>query len=263
MSKHDQPDGLNIPNPLYYTGRLMKKLDGGIVACITGVVAMSMLMPSFEENLKLDVDPSTDTAQEEALMTEHQQDLAALKTQKLALDVAQSQHAYAVDQGTATHDDSDKLGQLEEAFEQQAHKELRDIYLQGVTDQGPTLGEDSFASLHETFMSIASGDIDFKAAGYQTEINPHALHEAFAELGTPKGKSTLAQHNDMQEINEYLYDERNAGDAGSALAGVGTAAATMILTLILYILGENKLATQPKKIPLGRKRKHISGNIKH
>lgn len=263
MSKNDQPDGINIPNPLYYTGRIMKKLDGGIVAGITGMVAMSMLMPQFEDSFKLDIDTSTDTAQEEALLTEHQQDLAALKTQKLALDVAQSQHAYAVDQGTATQDDSDKLLQLEDAFEQQAHKELRDIYLQGVTDKGPTLGEDNFASLHETFMSIASEDIDFKAAGYQTEINPHALHEALDDLGTPKGQSTLAQHNDMQEINAYLYDERHAGEISGSLAGVGTAAVTMLLTLVLYILGENKLGSQPKRIPLGRRKKHISGNIKH
>lgn len=256
-------NNIQIPNPLHYLGRGMKKIDGGIVAGITGMVVMTMVMPEFEDSMKLDVDASVDKTQQEALMAEHTQDLAALNTQKLELNIAQSQHAYAVDQGTATAEGTEALNQLEDAFEQQAHKELRDIYLKGATENGTTIGEENFASLHETFMEIASEDLDLKAAGYQTEINPHALHEAFDELGTPKGQSKLAQHNDMQAINDYLYDERHAGEFGGSLAGAVTGLTTMILTLFLYILGERNLPKQPKRIPLGRRKKHISGNIKH
>lgn len=262
----DEEKKLSIPNPLHYTGRFLEAGDHAPAVILT--IASAMTAGIFagigtHDALQYDVDAGTEMQAE--LLAEHQQDLADLKAQKLQLDLVQAQHAIKVNQNTATDAETAELGTLQEAFEEQAHKELMDIYLQGASNDGAALGEAEFANLHKSFMDIAAEEMDFEGMGYETTINPDALHEMLEDVDLSKTSSSVfAQHNAMQEINQKLHDERSQGEGMGLLVGFAGGIGSLIATMFLLIVGGDKLTEQPSRIQLGRRRKrHMPKNMNH
>ncbi len=263
---NESENSVKVPNPVHYTGRALR--FGGILpfvtAACTGLLGGAYTAVSLDQAVFADDIDNVGSAQQEELVAEHQRDLTALKTQKLELSLAEAQFDLNKDQGNTTAEDAAALTQLQDDFEQQAHKELMDLYLQGASNDGAGISEQDFYALHDTFLKATEGQIDFEAMGYDPDVEHGALDDALARVDIPEDGSKFAQHNTMQEMNEYMAEQTNNGNGIVTFTFFST---TFLLGNIIFNLlmgAGNMMADTSRKIPVGRRKKrHLSGNIKH
>ena len=263
---NESENSVKVPNPVHYTGRVLR--FGGILpwvtAACTGLIGGAYTAINVEQAFFAEDIDNVGSAQQEELVAEHQRDLTALKTQKLELSLAEAQFDLNKDQGQTTAEDAATITQLQDDFEEQAHKELMDLYLQGANNDGAGIGEQDFEDLHDTFLKATEGQIDFEAMGYNPNVEPGALDDALARFDIPEDGSKFTQHNTMQEMNEYMAEQKNDG---SEIVTFTFFSATFFLGNIIFQLlmgAGNKMANTSQNLPIGRRKKrHLSGNIKH
>lgn len=259
----EQAKDIKVPNPAHYVGRVIENeavstITSMIAAVTVGVFAGSSIHSAFQEDM--------DEAQADngaIVLAQHTQDLADLNVQKLQLDLAQAEYALASTTGTAETTTKQELNSLQDAFTEQAHKELVDLYLEGATSEGAAIGEQDFANLHKTFVDIVAEDVDLEELGYNTDIEPAVLHDALSRIDLPESGSMIARHNAVQDANTYMNEQAHDGELLTGLGGVVSGFATMILVMVLSMVGGEKLSNTPSRIAINRRKRHAPKNIKH
>lgn len=258
-----QPEekSIKIPNPVHYTGKFVEAISlaapivvGFTVAGMTG----GFISDSFQDEID-----NVGSSEQQELVAEHQADLQALKKQKLQLDIAQAEHAYQVEFGDAAGSTA-TVQSLQDAFTEQAQKELIDLYLQGATSEGAGIGEQDFKDLHKVFLEITQEDVDLEAMGYQKNISVGILDEALANTNIPENSNDIQRYNAMKQINDIMHDEANDGVGFVILGWLASFLFGTILSGAAFIGAGEKMSQQSSTITLGRKRKrHQPKNIKH
>lgn len=258
-----QPEekSIKVPNPVHYTGKFVEAISfaapivvGFTVAGMTG----SFIADSFQDEID-----NVGSAEQQELVAEHEADLLDLKKQKLQLDIAQAEHAYQKVFGDASSS-AVQLQSLQDAFTEQAQKELMDLYLQGATSEGAGIGEQDFQELHKTFLSITQEDVDLKAMGYQKDISVGILDEALVNTNIPDNSNDIERYNAMKQINDIMHDETTDGYGFAALGWLASFLVSTVVSAGMLIGAGDKMSKQSPKITLGRRRtRHQPRNMKH
>ena len=252
---------VKIPNPVHYTGKFFEVISiGGPM--VTGVLVAGMTGNLISDSFQDDID-NVGSSEQQELVAEHQADLQALKKQKLELDIAQAEHAYQVEFGDAAGSTA-TVQSLQDAFTEQAQKELMDLYLQGATAEGAGIGEQDFQELHKTFLSITQEDVDLQAMGYQKDISVGILDEALSNTNISETSNDIERFNAMKQINQIMHEETTDGAGFAFLGWVGSFLVSAFLSGALFMGAGDKMSKQSSTITLGRRRKrHQPKNIKH
>ena len=163
------------------------------------------------------------TAQAEEVLDEHQASFAELQDMKTEIGLYEAR--------TNLGGSSDELNTLKDQFATQAVNTYLDLYLDGATQDGAAISEQTFAELRKTFTETIAPPSEL---GFNDNIEIGMLDEILAQnnlsAATDMEKYKKATALDQQMADSYV---ENANDGVKVAVGFG---ASMLSAILLFLI---------------------------
>lgn len=179
------------------------------------------------------------TAQAEEVLAEHQATFSELQDMKTEIGLYEAR----MNLGGS----SDELNTLKDQFATQAVNAYLDLYLDGATQGGAAISEQTFAELRTEFTETIAPPSEL---GFNDNIEVGMLDETLAQTdlsaATDQEKYKTVMSLDQQMADSY---EENMNDGSKAAIGFGGSMLGALILLLICAPFSNSLATRWREQP--------------
>lgn len=202
---------------------------------VASAISTALIMTSFPLVMDEHVNAPDDTGTEmsASVLAEHQADFSTLKDMRADIEVLEAK--------AAVSGSTDELSTLKEEFADKALNTYLDLYLDGASQDGAAISEQSFAELRDEFSSTI---VDPEVLGFQADIAPGMLDEVLSQ-------STLATDTETNRFQTAKQIDTALATAQADtelpyLLGALSSLLTILLLLGFSSKAERWLMTEPK-----------------